>query len=100
MADVKDIAVAAALYGCDPGELIKYREGNEEGSAIIIVPTGQKFTYDKKSMDAQREKMKAKVKPKPKAKSKPRVRKPATKPRKASGPTVEQKPAKSFPESH
>ena len=54
MADKSNKEVAAALYGCDQEELIKFREC-ENGSVVIIAPTGQKFTYSAEQLEAKRE---------------------------------------------
>ncbi len=37
--------LAAMRYGCQPEELIKFREAPAEGVVVIIAPTGQKFKY-------------------------------------------------------
>jgi len=86
MADKSNKEVAAALYGCDQEELIKFREC-ENGSVVIIAPTGQKFTYSAEQLEAKREKMKPK--PKPRARRAP-AKKPAAKPK--AKPKVVQKP--------
>jgi len=78
MAVIADILVAAALYGCEPGELMSYRM-RENGDISVIAPTGQKFVYAKVLVDQQREKMLAKaepqVRPKVAPKPEPRARK-------------------------
>ena len=87
MAGKSNKEVAAALFGCEPEELIKFREG-EDGAVVIIAPTGQKFVYSAEQLEAKREKMKPTPKPRarraPKTKrvSKPKeVAKPAAKPK-------------------
>ena len=89
MSKIKNIDVAAALFGCDTGELIKSREC-EDGSVVIIAPTGQKFIYGVEEIDAKREKMESLVKPK----RKPRARKAAASPRGGKTPKVVRKPGK------
>ena len=43
------IQLAAKLYGCPVEELLSYRE-YDDGSVVIIAPTGQKFTYSAHSI--------------------------------------------------
>jgi hypothetical protein len=38
------VQLAAAIYGCRVEELLSYRE-YEDGSVVIIAPSGQKFAY-------------------------------------------------------
>ena len=76
MDKIKSIDLAAALYGCGPGELLSYRE-RENGDISVIAPTGQKFVYAKVLVDGQREKMAAASKPKPKPKPEPKPRRKA-----------------------
>ena len=81
-----NIEVAAAEYGCQAEELMKFRPGDEEGSFVIISPIGEKFTYTGKAMEARRKKMEAKAKPRARrtpAKAKPLTQgsKPAAKPK-------------------
>ena len=85
MAVIADILVAAALWGCEPGEVLSYRVC-ENGDIYVIGPTGQKFLYTKVLVDEQREILEAKAKPKPK----PRARRtPAkAKPKLASKPSA------------
>ena len=74
MAEIKDIDLAAALCGCEPGELLSYRV-RENGDISVIAPTGQKFVYAKVLVDGQRKDMEEKAKPKPKPKAVPKARK-------------------------
>jgi hypothetical protein len=67
---LSNIEVAAAEYGCQVDELIKFRPGDEEGSFVIIAPNGGKFTYTEKVLEARRKKMENALKPKPKPKAK------------------------------
>ena len=77
---ISNIEVAAAEYGCQVDELIKFRPGDEEGSFVIIAPNGGKFTYTEKVLEARRKKMEipSKPKPKPRAKKTPVKAKPLT----------------------
>ena len=43
------VQLAARLYGCPVEELLSYRE-YEDGSVVIIAPSGQKFTYPAESI--------------------------------------------------
>jgi hypothetical protein len=38
------VAVAAKIYGCGVSDLLSWSE-KDDGSVVIIAPTGQKFTY-------------------------------------------------------
>jgi hypothetical protein len=38
------VAVAAKIYGCGVSDLLSWAE-KDDGSVVIIAPTGQKFTY-------------------------------------------------------
>jgi hypothetical protein len=38
------VAVAAKIYGCEVSDLLSWAE-KDDGSVVIIAPTGQKFTY-------------------------------------------------------
>ena len=71
--EIKSIAVAAALYGCQVDELLSFAE-REDGSLVIIAPTGQTFRYDQVLVNAQRAEMAEAAKPKPK----PRARRKTT----------------------
>lgn len=64
MAEIKSIDIAAALYGCEPGELLSHRE-RENGDISVIAPTGQKFVYAKVLVDGQRKSMEEMAKPEP-----------------------------------
>jgi len=75
---LSNIEVAAAEYGCQVDELIKFRPGDEEGSFVIIAPNGGKFTYTEKVLEARRKKMEIASKPKPRAKRTPVKEKPLT----------------------
>ena len=43
------VQLAARLYGCPVEELLSYRE-YEDGSVVIIAPSGQKFAYSAESI--------------------------------------------------
>ena len=43
------VQLAARIYGCPVEELLSYRE-YDDGSVVIIAPTGQKFTYSAHSI--------------------------------------------------
>ena len=43
------VQLAAKLYGCPMADLLSYRE-YEDGSVVIIAPSGQKFTYSAESI--------------------------------------------------
>ena len=61
MAVIADILIAAALCGCEPGELLSYRVC-ENGDISVIAPTGQKFVYAKVLADGVREELATKAK--------------------------------------
>ena len=84
-----NIEVAAAEYGCQAEELLKFRPGDEEGSFVVISPVGEKFTYTGKVMEARRKKMEEKAKPKPRARRTPAKAKPLTQ---GSKPAAKPKP--------
>jgi len=44
--------LAALKFGCKPEELLAFRI-LEDGGAVIIAPTGQKFTYTKEELNQQ-----------------------------------------------
>ena len=69
MAVIADILIAAALCGCEPGELLSYRVC-ENGDIVVIAPTGQKFVYAKILVDGKREELATKAKPEPKPRRK------------------------------
>ena len=43
------VQLAARIYGCPVEQLLSYRE-YDDGSVVIIAPTGQKFTYSAHSI--------------------------------------------------
>ena len=46
---VSPVQLAAQIYGCRVEELLSYRE-HEDGSVVIIAPSGQKFAYSAESI--------------------------------------------------
>ncbi len=66
-------AVFASLAGCQPDELINFRT-LEDGSAVAILPTGQKFKYTAEHLAAQAARLAA-----VETKSPDHVQKPVTK---------------------
>ena len=46
------VQLAAAIYGCRVEELLSYRE-YEDGSVVIIAPSGQKFAYSGEALLAE-----------------------------------------------
>lgn len=75
--EIKSIAVAAALYGCQVEELMGFAE-REDGSLVIIAPTGQKFRYDQVLVNAKRAEMAEAAKPKPKPRRRTTTRRKTT----------------------
>jgi len=54
------LELAAYLYGCEPGEILKWRE--TPAGIVIIAPTGQKFTYTFAQLEAVSTSIPAKIK--------------------------------------
>ena len=46
---VSPVQLAAQIYGCRVEELLSYRE-YEDGSVVIIAPSGQKFSFSAESI--------------------------------------------------
>jgi len=61
MAIDKKFIAAAKIYGCKVSELMKVRFG-ENGSVVIIAPTGQKFIYSAEQIAEAMPKRKAPAK--------------------------------------
>jgi len=92
MSEIKSIDIAAALYGCEPGELLSYRE-RKNGDISVIAPTGQKFVYAKILIDDQRKELaeSKKLTTKPIL---PKPMKPEPKPRRKAPAARKRAPAK------
>jgi hypothetical protein len=63
MAIDKRITAAARIYGCKGSELMKVRFV-DDGSVVIIAPTGQKFIYSAEQIAEATPKRRAPAKPK------------------------------------
>jgi hypothetical protein len=68
-----ELELAAAICGCEVGEVISYRLMSN-GFISIIAPTGQKFVYSAEQLEEKRAELAPKPKPKRKAPTRRRTR--------------------------
>ena len=67
MAEKKsELELAAAIYGCEAGEIISYRL-MDNGFISIIAPTGQKFVYSAAQLEDKRKALEPSRRAKPAA---------------------------------
>ena len=86
-------AIAGLLAGCEPDQMLKFRD--EGDLVVVIVPDGRKYKYTNAQLEAAEPEQEPKAVPKAKApakapaKRRAAARKPATK---SSGTKPESKP--------